>query len=274
LEKIYKMVSLLFNSPPLNLQLANDEIHIWCASLDQPASLVNKLACTLSIEEKRRAARFYFEKDRKWFINRHGILRMILGYYLGTEANELKFCHGKNGKPGLAHSFEKGIILFSMSSSQGLALYGFARNREIGVDIECVRDLPDMDQLAEVIFSRREAQICGALPTHLKREAFFTYWTRKEAFVKATGEGLSQPLDKSEPTVHPGRSARLSNMDGESGRAFGFSIFDLKPASGFAAAIAARGESWRLRCWEWARGDEPQINHLRDGLGVNGVIVD
>jgi len=255
------MVPLLFISPPLHLQLANDEIHIWCASLDQPVSLVDRLVCTISIDERARAARLFFEEDRKRFIVRHGILRMILGYYLGVEARGLPFCYGKNGKPRLADTFRKGTVAFSMSSSKGLALYGFTRNREIGVDVECVRDIPEMDKIIALIFSAREAQVYRALPEHLKKEAFFVCWTRKEAFVKASGDGLSGPLRRCELTVDPGeRASRLLRINGDSRSACRWSIHDLKPASGFTAAIAAEGRSWRLRCWRWTDYNPPQVN--------------
>jgi 4'-phosphopantetheinyl transferase len=252
------MVSLSFDSPPLDLQLANDEIHIWCTSSDQPAYLVDKFSCTLSIDERARAGRYYFEKDRKRFIIRHGILRMILGRYLRAEPSELKFCYGRNGKPRPADTFGNGPLSFSMSSSEGLALYAFTRNREIGVDVECVRDIPEMDRLVELIFSAMEAHVYRALPKHLKREAFFACWTRKEACLKVTGEGLSLPLDKFELTVDPGEPPSLLGIDGDQKSACRWTIHDFKPISGFTAAIAAEGLNWGLRRWQWTGFNLPQ----------------
>ncbi len=254
------MISESFRLPSLDLKLANDEIHIWCTSLDQPTSLAERLVCTLSTDERAKAQRFYFEEDRKRFIVRHGILRMILGCYSGVEASELWFFYGRNGKLRLADTFRNGTILFSMSSSEGLALYGFTRNREIGVDVECVRDIPDMDQIAELIFSATEALAYRALPDHLKREAFFSCWTRKEAFLKATGDGLSLPLNKFELAVDPGGPAKRLNIDTDMKSACRWSIYDLKPALGFAAAIAAEGRDWRLRCWQWTGRNQPQLS--------------
>jgi 4'-phosphopantetheinyl transferase len=252
------MVSISFSLPPLDLKLTNDEIHIWCALLDQPTSLIDKLSCTLSIEERTRAGRFYFEKDRKRFAVRHGILRMILGYYLRVAPSKLLFYYGWNGKPRLTDTFSDGAILFSMSSSEGLALYGFTRNSKIGVDVECVRDIPEMDQIGERIFCTRETQVYRALPEHLKRGAFFACWTRKEALVKASGDGLSRSLDKVELTMDPGEPVRLLPIDGDSRSPCRWSIRDVKPASGFAAAIAAEGRNWRLRCWQWTDYNPPQ----------------
>jgi 4'-phosphopantetheinyl transferase len=245
------MVSLSFSLPPSDLKLNNDEIHIWCALLDQPACLVKKVVCSLSIDEKARAGRFYFEEDRKRFIVRHGILRMILGYYLRVEASELRFCYGRNGKPRLADTFGNKIINFSTSRSEGLVIYGFTRNGELGVDVEYVRDIPEMDQIVKVIFSERETQVYRALPEHLKRDVLFTCWTRKEAFVKATGEGLSRPLDKFELTVDPVEPVRLLRINGDSRSACRWSIHDLKPASGFTGAVAVETRNLRLRCLQW-----------------------
>jgi 4'-phosphopantetheinyl transferase len=258
--QFHKMISESFRLPSLDLKLANDEIHIWCTSLDQPTSLLERLVCTLSIDERARAGRFYFEEDRKRFIIRHGILRMILGYYLGVKAGELQFSHGRNGKPRLADTFRNRTIPFSMSSSEGLALYGFTRNREIGIDVECVRDIPEMDQIAELIFSAAEALAYHALPEHLKREVFFASWTRKEAFLKATGDGLSRPLDKIELTVDAAKPARLLEMNGASRTACRWSIHDLKPTSGFAAAIVAEGQGFGLRCWQWTGCNPLQVS--------------
>jgi 4'-phosphopantetheinyl transferase len=238
--------------------LGNDEIHLWCTSLNHSNSLVNKLVCILSMDERARTGRYYFEKGRRQFIIRHGILRMILGRYLKAEPSELKFCYGRNGKPRLADTSGNRPVSFSMSSSEGLALYAFTRNREIGVDVECVRDIPEIDRVVNVIFSKREAQVYRALPKDLKRRAFFACWTRKEAFVKATGDGLSWPLDKFELTGDPGEPKRLLEIDGDWKKAGRWSIYDLKLASGFAAAVAAEGLNWELCFWEWTNCSSPQ----------------
>ena len=203
------------------------------------------------MEERMKAERFHFEQDRERFITGHGILRTILGYYLGVEASRLQFCYGKNRKPALADKFGKGIILFSMSDSEGLALFAFTRDREIGVDIERVRDIPEMDQIAEQFFSVRENAVFCALPESKKKEAFFNCWTRKEAFIKAIGDGLYCPLDSFVVSLVPGEPARLLRIGGDSKGISRWSIKDLRPAPGYAAAFAVERRSWRLYCWQW-----------------------
>lgn len=240
-----------FIPPPLDLELAPDQIHVWCASLDDPVSRFQMLSQTLSADERTRAQRFYFEKDRRHFIIRRGILRTILGRYLNIEPHQVQFCYGYNGKPALADAFGKGRIHFNLSDSEGLALYGFSRDHEIGVDIEHIHDVPEMDQIAEQFFSVRENDVFRTLPKSKKKEAFFNCWTRKEAFIKAIGDGLSRPLDKFDVSLVPGERARLQRMDGDSKGASRWSIQELKLALGFTGAFAVEGRGWRLHCWQW-----------------------
>jgi 4'-phosphopantetheinyl transferase len=225
-------------------ELTSDEIHIWCASLEQPVSRFQRL---LSTDEIIRSERFHFEEDRRRFIVRHGILRTLLGCYLGVEPSRLQFCCGKNEKPKLTDEFSRGNLRFNLSHSGGLALYAFTCGREIGVDIERVRDIPEMEQIAERFFSIREHAVFRALPESEKKEAFFNCWTRKEAFIKATGDGLSWPLDRFDVSLVPGEPARLLKIEGDSRAASRWSIQDLKPASGFAAALAVKDAAFQIK---------------------------
>ena len=203
------------------------------------------------MDERMRAERFHFEQDRRRFIMAHGILRMILSSYLSVEPNQLQFCYGHNGKPALTNISGQEIICFNSSRSNRLALYAFARGREIGVDIEDIRDIPEMDQIAERFFSLRENAVFRALPETKKKEGFFSCWTRKEAFIKAIGDGLSLPLDKFDVSFVPGEPARLLRIEGDSKAASQWSIQEFKPASGFTAAFALQGVNRRLHCWEF-----------------------
>ena len=246
------MLSPPFRPPPLDLELTTDEIHVWCASLDQRLPRFYGFIQTLSMDDRMRAEQFYFEQDRKHFIASRGIVRMILGRYLGVEPKRLQFCYGKNGKPALANTFGKGNIRFNLSHSEGIALYAFTREHEIGVDIEHIRDISEMEQIAERFFSVRENAVFRALPKSKRKEAFFNCWTRKEAFIKAIGDGLSRPLDKFDVGLVPGEPARLLRIEGDSNVASQWSIQELKLAFGFAAAFAVEGRRWRLRCWRWS----------------------
>jgi 4'-phosphopantetheinyl transferase len=238
--------------PPLDLELMADEIHIWFAVLGQPVSGVHRYIQTLSIEERIRAEHFHSERDRKNFIVRRGILRTILGFYLNVEPNQLRFRCGKNGKPELADTFANGTVHFNLSHSEGVALFAFARDLEIGVDVEYMRDISEMEQIAEQFFSVHEKRVFRTLPKNEKKEAFFNCWTRKEAFIKAVGDGLSRPLDSFDVTLVRGEPARLLRIEEDSNAAFRWSIQDLKPALGFAAALAVEGKNLAFRCWQWS----------------------
>jgi len=245
------MTSTIFSPPPLDLELGTNEIHVWRASLDQPIPRFHKLREMLSKDERMRAGRFHFEQDRKRFIVGRGILRTILGRYLNVEPARLQFCYGKNGKPALSDTFNKINIFFNMSDSGRLAIYALSRDGEIGVDIEQICDLPERNRIADQFFSVRERAVFRALPEIMKNEAFFNCWTRKEAFIKAIGDGLSLPLDKFDVSLVPGEPARLLRVVGDPKGAIRWSIQELEPASGYVAAIAIEGQIKQLHCLQW-----------------------
>jgi 4'-phosphopantetheinyl transferase len=228
-------------------------VHIWWASLDQLGSRLRKFEQVLTSDEKARAERFRFEQDRNRFIAAHGILRDILGGYLGVGPNTIRFVYGENGKPGIAGKSGCGDIEFSLSHSGGIALYGVRLDHPIGVDIEYIRDIPEKEQIAEQFFSTRENAVFRSLPESKKREVFFNWWTRKEAFLKGIGDGLTRPLDSFDVSMAPEEAAPLLRIEGDSKRTSQWSIWELRPASGFAAAFATDGQIWRLDCWHWPK---------------------
>jgi 4'-phosphopantetheinyl transferase len=237
--------------PLSDLQLSKGEIHIWRSDLDLPMLSFPRLFRYLSVDERTRAERFLFEKDKKRFIAGVGILRALLGLYLDTDPCELRFHYGDHGKPRLSDESGKEILYFNRSSSEGRAVYGFTRDCEIGVDIEYIRDLPEMNRITERYFSEIENEVFGSLPENEKREAFFNCWTIKEALVKATGDGLFRPLDSFEVFLGPDEPARLINVAGNPSTAARWSIQSFKPAPGYAAAFAVEGHDWKLYQWQW-----------------------
>jgi 4'-phosphopantetheinyl transferase len=245
------MIYSCLRPPPSNLCLPTGEIHVWAAHLDQMQNTANRFVKMLSRDEQSRAAQFHFERDKSRFTIRRGILRAILGAYLRKQPHLLEFSHGKNGKPTLAHTFGNERICFNLSHSAGTAIYVFIRGREIGVDIEKIRDISGTEHVAEQFFSHREYEILCSLPDNEKKEAFFNCWTRKEAFLKATGEGLSRRLSTFDVSFVPGQPAGLLRVEGNFDAPSHWSIKDLEPAFGFAAALAVEGRSWQLHCWQW-----------------------
>ncbi len=254
----------LWCTPSTFPTLSIDDVHVWRAELDQPVWRLQQLAQVLSPEEIKRAERFYFEQHRQRFIVGRGLLRTILSNYLGLEPAELHFHYGDRGKPSLAESsgnflaspLLKGTegslrtLRFNLSHSCDLALYAFTLNREIGIDIEQIRPI-EMEQLSQRFFAPQESAVLLALPAEQRSQAFFNCWTRKEAYIKARGDGLALPLDRFEVTLAPGELARLVSIEGDRSLAGYWSLQELNPGTGYAAAIAVEGQDWRMSCWQW-----------------------
>jgi 4'-phosphopantetheinyl transferase len=239
--------------PPQPLTLKEDEVHVWRAALDLEPSQVQNLQQILSPDEKARAERFYFPKDRKHFRVARGLLRTILGRYLDMGPGRLRFSYSTYGKPALIPlPGQKYTLSFNMSHSHGLALYGFTRHRRIGIDLEYIRTNFACEEIAERFFSPHEQAVLRTLPAEMKYEAFFTCWTRKEAYIKARGEGLSFPLDQFDVSLTPGKPAKLLNVVEDPLEAARWSLQALTPGPGYVAALAVEGQyDWQYKCWQW-----------------------
>jgi 4'-phosphopantetheinyl transferase len=238
--------------PPRALKLGNDEVHVWRAALDHTPLQIDSCLRTLAVDERARAARFHFPRDREHFIVARGALRAILGFYLNRAPECLSFRYSSHGKPALTLESGEDPIRFNMSHSHGVALYAITCDREVGIDVECVRSNLEVEQIAGRFFSRQEIATLHALPAALRRYAFFLCWTRKEAYIKARGEGLSLPLDQFDVSLVPGEPAALLRTRPDSDEALRWSLKDLTPVPpGYAAALAAEGDGWSLALWEW-----------------------
>ncbi len=209
---------------------------------------------TLDDEEQDRSARFHFQKDRDHFIAARGLLRDILGRYLDIAPRQLRFQYSSYGKPSLAEQPRKQRLCFNVSHSHGMALFGLTCGREIGVDLEYVRSGLADEQIAEHFFSEQEVRTLRALPKELQNEAFFNCWTRKEAYIKARGEGLSVPLHLFDVSLAPGEPAALLSTRVDENESSQWMLRELFPASEFVGAVAAEGFDWELKCWRWQSG--------------------
>jgi 4'-phosphopantetheinyl transferase len=229
-----------------------DQVHVWRAHLDVRDSRIRELEQFLSQDELNRANRFYFERDRNRFIVARGLLRSILGRYLDLEPSQLKFIYGPYGKPSLADEFAARHIRFNVSHSDRLALYAIACGREIGVDVERLRpDFPNRE-IAERFFSPREVAMLFALPRNAQLVSFFNCWTRKEAYIKARGEGLSLPLSEFDVSLVPGEPARLLYTSAGPTETARWILEEIPVSeSDFVAAVAVEGQDWQLKCSEW-----------------------
>lgn len=240
--------------PPRSLAsvpaLAAGEIHVWSVRLDPPAGEVERLGRFLSADEWARANRFRFEKHRRQYTVGRGALRELLAAYLGSTRPEgVRFSYGPRGKPFLASPLNAGGLQFNLSNSAELALVGFVLGPEIGVDVEYLREMSDCEQIAERFFSESERQVLRGIPFPTKQEAFFNCWTRKEAYLKAVGEGLAAPLDSFDVTLAPGEPPRMLTLEGDAERAARWFFHHLRPAPDYLGAVAIEGGDWMVRTW-------------------------
>ena len=242
-------INFVWRAPPSSITLAQHDIHIWYASLNQPAPCVHELALTLSSDEKARAKRFYFEKDRNHYIVGRGILRSILGRYLNTEPNLLKFCYGEHGKPYLVELCAVTSLSFNLSHSQEIVLYAIAQGKSIGIDLEHIRAIPDVDQIVARFFSEKEQRAFYAFHPEERQKAFFKVWTCKEAYLKAIGVGLNEPLNNIEVTISPGEAPPLLNAVGNEQDTSRWSLLNLSSPSGYIATLVTEGEEYQLTYW-------------------------
>jgi 4'-phosphopantetheinyl transferase len=200
---------LLWLRPPSNLTLPGGDVHIWSVSLEQPVARTHQLRQLLSNDKQDRAEHFHFERDRRRSIVVHGTLRTILGRYLDIESGRLQFHCGPHGKPYLMQELDHCVLQFNLAHSNEIAVYAFTCGRQVGIDVEYIRPIPDVEQIAVRFFSVGENAALCALPESLRLEAFFNCWTRKEAYIKAIGDGLSHPLNQFQVSLAPGEAARL-----------------------------------------------------------------
>ena len=238
-----------WHRPPANLALSADEVHVWRASLNQPHLTLQYLHGILASEERTRAARFHFERHRNHFIAARGLLRGILGRYLNLPPERLQFKYSSYGKPFLADDCGGEWLRFNVSHSGELVLYAFSRGRELGIDIEEIRTDITHQQIASNFFSKQEVDALHALPAHLQQEAFFLCWTRKEAYIKGIGEGLSFPLHSFDVSLTPGGPASLLAVRGHAEEAARWTLQALEPGPNYHATLVVEDGGWQLKCF-------------------------
>jgi 4'-phosphopantetheinyl transferase len=237
-----------------------DEVHVWRACLDRTAAELQALSETLAPDETARAERFHFPRDRERFVAARGLLRALLSGYTGQPPGELRLTANEHGKPQLAAPAEAPHPLrFNVTHSRDLALYAVTWGREVGVDLEWMHKDLDFEGVVGRFFSPREAAALRALSREARREAFFACWTRKEAYVKARGRGLSLGLDTFDVSLTPSGPPEPVHQSGEPDEAGCWSVYGFIPAAGYVAALAVEGNAWRmvLRPWPDDRGTGP-----------------
>jgi len=231
------------------LTLPEDEVQLWRADLDAIRGDESRWEKLLSTDEAARASRFHFARDRQCYVAGRALLRIILASHLGQEPAELRFSYSKKEKPSLDPTKTGSDLTFNISHSGGIALLAFSRGREIGVDIEQVRPNSDLEAIARRFFSQHEQKQLAALSKDEKIDAFFRCWTRKEAYVKATGDGLSLPLSQFDVSIAPEEMNALLATRPDGKEASRWLIREVTAGSGYAAALCVRGRDWKLTDW-------------------------
>ena len=222
-----------WTEPPQSPSLETGAVHVWRISLDQPDEALERFRRTLEPDEIDRAGRFHFEKHRRHFVVARGFLRTVIARYLETQPESLRFSYGAYGKPALASEH---VLRFNLSHSHEVALLAVALDAELGVDVEHVRADFASEDIARRFFSRAEVEVFNALPREEQVAAFFRCWTRKEAYIKAIGKGLSQPLDAFDVTLAPGAAPAL--LRAEDDDASRWLLSDIEVGERYAGALA------------------------------------
>lgn len=230
--------------------LPQDEVHVWRASLDQVEGHLASLMRLLSPDERERADRFHFEADRKRCVVGRGLLRLLLGHCLGRCAIQVQFQYNEFGKPILAGGLHPSLQ-FNLSHSGDLVLIALSRGRALGVDVEQMRMDVAAKEIAARFFSADECRGLASVAPAEQHAAFFSCWTRKEAYLKARGDGLSLPLAQFDVSFLPGDPPRLLATRHDPADLHRWILHALEGGEGYQAALAVEGGDWKLKCWDW-----------------------
>ncbi len=231
--------------------LPGNEVHVWRVPLNQSPERTALSRIVLSSAERARAAGFRFDKDRNQFVQARAALRFILSEYLRADPRALEFSYGPQGKPALANGHADSSLRFNLSRRAGLALIAITRGREIGVDVELMHSRVPCCEIADVVFSATELATLRTLPESLRVAGFYNCWTRKEAFAKARGEGLSFPLQEFDVSLTPGHPAELLDIRSDLDEVDRWTLHEIPAGAGYVAALAFEGSNLNVTCRDW-----------------------
>ena len=224
-------------------------IHLWRMNLDDAAHRLPEWNALLAPDEAARAAAFYFERDRRRYATGRGILRILLGRYADQPPRDLLFRYNPQGKPALVRFPQ---LQFNLAHSNAWAVLAVGGGQPLGIDIEHLREIDDLDSLARSTFSPNENAVFARVPPHQKTQAFFNCWTRKEAYIKAVGEGLSHPLDSFDVSLLPGEPVRLLRVVGQPEEANRWAFHSFSIGKDYVGAVAARQPISEVKTFDWA----------------------
>jgi len=237
-----------FSPPPL----AERDVHLWCVRVPGDEAVYGVILEQLSESERRQASRYRFERHRRAFVSARYFLRWVLSSYVGGQPSHVRFSYAQNGKPSLPEN-EGGRIHFNQSHSAGLIFCGVVLDAEIGVDVEEIRPIPEDMEIARQFFSPEELLSLRALAPEERAGGFCRCWTRKEAFLKATGEGLYGSLRDFAVSIAAETPPTFLHIHGDASAARAWTLLDVFLELRFAAAVVLPAGNWRTRLWKLER---------------------
>jgi 4'-phosphopantetheinyl transferase len=240
----FSMADINWISPPDPVQIEPSQVHVWRLIRPTSDEQNDSYQEILSSQEMHRANRFHNRVDRDRFIMNHIVLRRILSWYLDIAPGTIEFAISPVGKPTLIETQNPQPIDFNLSHSGNMLLVAITLNRLVGIDVELIKPLPDMAQMVELYFSRSENSVFLALPEHERTHAFYSAWTRKEAYLKLIGEGLQLAPDRIEVSLNPEDVHPWLRIREEAHPQLTSHLFSFQPADEYQAALAVEGENW------------------------------
>ncbi len=238
--------------PPTHPELAQGDVHVWRASLDHIAGDADRmrvLHALLTSDERQRATAFHRPRDRDRFVAARATLRLLLGRYVHEAPGALRFAYGRHGKPAVRRTAAQASANFSVSHAGSMIVYAVAQGVAVGVDVEDVRrDVPHAP-LAARFFSARERDSVLAAPSDARATAFFRCWTRKEAYLKGTGDGTCAPLHRCDASRAPEQPVHTLDRS-DRWTPTRWHVYDVDVGHQYAASVAIGGSSWRVACFE------------------------
>jgi 4'-phosphopantetheinyl transferase len=226
--------------------LDDREVHVWQVRIGQVPGSLSRFESVMTPEEIERAGRFRFPADRERYVTARGLSKWLLAYYVESAPEAIVFTVGRHGKPELVPETNPNSIRFNLTHSGDVVLCALSAGRRVGVDVEQYRDV-SWDELAVRVFSPSELNVYASLPAADRERVFFSFWTRKEAYIKAVGGGLTLSLSAFSVSLDD-RARVIHASDAES--VWIYESLDVGP--GYAAAVAAEGDGFLVRTWCWS----------------------
>ncbi len=243
--------------PPDLLTLHDGEVHVWRGIVDIPSSDLQVYWETLNGDEQQRARRLRFTQHQRRFTAARGMLRSLLGHYLDLAPQDIELGIGSHGKPFVENPVARNLY-FNISHSQRIALFGFSHESEIGIDVEGPQPRLDYQSVAKRIMSSQEQVWLNSLPIPKQKTAFLTCWTRKEAFAKAYGKGLTFPFRDLTVTFQPDQLASIVNIKDPWLNSRPWTMFPVYPRARYAGALVVAGRPHTIRYWDYQQWQSQQ----------------